>query len=129
MKNRICNCEPFQVCKLCAEIEPSETSIETDILTFLNCVPWCLATKTGTKGRKVGNIYIKAKKTEGGGKGDITVCLNSKYGEIEVKKPGEKQSPDQIKREIKVRRAGGFYWLVESVDDVRREVENFNKKA
>ena len=120
-----CSCEPFQICKKCAVIEKTETQIENEILHYLNSLPGCLATKTGTKGRKRGNIRIKAKKFEGVGKGDIIACIRKYYVEIEVKRPRRPRRKEQIDREVIVNNSCGFYWLCESVDDVKSNLKKW----
>jgi penicillin-binding protein-related factor A (putative recombinase) len=49
---------------------------------------------------------------------DIYCIYRGHFIGIEVKKPGEKQSADQIKAMEEIRAAGGTYILAESVDDV-----------
>ncbi len=46
------------------------------------------------------------------GQGDIRGCYKGHFIELEVKKPGEKQSPAQKTRQINVTRAGGTYAVV-----------------
>lgn len=120
-----CDCEKFQCCKICAEIEPKETSIENQVLEYLNSLPHCIAEKVSTKGRKLGNKRIKPGKYETIGRADIFSCLEGYYIEIEIKKPGYKQSEAQKRRQEVVRQAKGEYWVVESLEYTKTSVKLF----
>ena len=118
-----CNCEPFQVCEICADPQTSENEIEKQIIEYLERLPRCKVTKTSTTGRHKGNKWIKAKDSERKGKADLTICYLGRYIEIEVKRPGGKQKPEQKLQELETIAAGGVYWLVYSLDDVIKNME------
>lgn len=68
--------------------------------------------------------YVKAGVN---GQADIRGCYFGHYYELEVKKPGEVQTKDQVKRQENVTRAGGTYAVVHNpteafaiIDDVRK---------
>lgn len=50
---------------------------------------------------------------------DICVIHNGKFIGLEVKQPTGKQSPGQIEFERKILNAGGFYYVVTSINDVQ----------
>ena len=123
-----CSCEPFQVCHLCADTIESENDIEKDIIDYCDKLPRCKVTKTSTTGRKKGRIWIKAKKSERKGKADLTVCYWGRYIEIEVKRVGGDQDPDQKDQEKETLLAMGQYWLVESLDETIDNFVDFKEK-
>ncbi len=128
-KTILCNCEPFMVCHLCAEIEESENDVEKEIIDYSEHLPRCKVTKTSTTGRKKGRTWIKAKVSERKGKADLTICYWGYYIEAEVKKPGEgKQEVDQKEQEKETLAAMGQYWLVESLDEYIDLMNEFKGK-
>ena len=52
------------------------------------------------------------------GVGDIIGCYFGNYFEMEVKTPTGKREASQIEREELVKKNGGFYFVVRSLDDV-----------
>lgn len=69
---------------------------------------------------KAGKRFIKAGTT---GQADIRGCHRGLYVELETKRPGEKQTPKQIQREIDVKRAGGVYAVVHNPKEAFAAVE------
>ena len=53
---------------------------------------------------------------------DLLVCLDGKFIAIEVKRPGCKPTPLQIKFLDEIRRAGGIAFIASSLEDVVREL-------
>ncbi len=51
------------------------------------------------------------------GQADIRGCYRGHYYEFAVKKPGEYQTKDQIKRQAAILRAGGTYAVVHNPDE------------
>lgn len=127
-KCKPCGCEPFQVCQLCFEQDESENDVEKDIIEYCDRLPCCKVTKTSTTGRKKGKTWIKAKKSERKGKGDLTICYHGFYIETEVKKPGEGvQGKDQKIQEKDTLEALGQYWLVVSLKEFINNLNQFTK--
>jgi hypothetical protein len=86
----------------------TERAIVKAILAYLNGQPGCLA-----------------RKRWGGGMGvvgdpDIDACVRGRSVQLEVKRPGERPTPLQLKRLEEWRRAGAVAAVVNSVADVRR---------
>ena len=54
---------------------------------------------------------------------DIVACLRGRFVGLEVKTASGRQSKDQKRAEKDIQWAGGEYYIVRSVDDVRRIVE------
>ena len=52
-----------------------------------------------------------------GGVGDLIVCYQGRYIELEVKMPGGKVRPLQTQRGVEVHRAGGLWGIVTSVEE------------
>ena len=77
------------------------------ILAYLNSLPGCLARK-----RWGGGMGIA-------GDPDIDACVCGRSLQIEVKRPGEKPTPLQVKRLEEWRLAGAIVGVVHSVDEVR----------
>jgi hypothetical protein len=59
---------------------------------------------------------------------DITGCLNGKFIAVEAKMGKNTQSPFQKEFERRVIVASGEYWLVYSLDDFIKKLENELKK-
>ena len=122
-----CDCEPFQVCHICADYEQSEKNIEGLILDYLNALPQTFAYKTDTKGNRKKGQWIKSNPREEKGKSDIVCCYKGRYIALEVKKKGGRQSDKQKQFECDVARSGGQYWLVTSLNEVIEKIKNLNK--
>ena len=60
--SKVCDCGKNQVCIRCFVENESENDVEKDIIEYLEKLPHCKVTKTGTKGRKIGRQRVKAKK-------------------------------------------------------------------
>ena len=61
---------------------------------------------------------------------DIVACFEGSFLGIEVKRPGAKneQSPQQKIHEENIKKSGGTYLLVDSLDEVIAYVESNSKK-
>lgn len=86
---------------------PLESAIVKKILTWLNKQPGVKAEKTH------GGMYGKA------GKPDITGCIRGRRFEIEVKRPGNKPTPLQMKELRDWKAAGAIVGVAYSLDDVK----------
>jgi hypothetical protein len=86
----------------------TERAIVKAILAYLNGQPGCLARKRWGGGMGVA------------GDPDIDACVRGCSVQLEVKRPGEKPTPLQLKRIEEWRRAGAVVAVVNSVADVRR---------
>jgi hypothetical protein len=86
----------------------TERAIVKAILAYLNDLPGCLARKRWGGGMGVA------------GDPDIDACIRGRSVQLEVKRPGEKPTPLQLKRLEEWRRAGAVVAVVNSVADVRR---------
>ncbi|HOQ47727.1 MAG TPA: hypothetical protein PLA43_10675 [Bryobacteraceae bacterium] len=85
----------------------TERSIVKAILTYLNSLPCCLARKRWGGGMGVA------------GDPDIDACIRGRSVQLEVKRPGERPTPLQLKRIEEWRRAGAVVAVVSSVADVK----------
>lgn len=84
-----------------------EATIVAAIMRYLKTLPNCRAEKT--HGGSFGNA----------GKPDITGCINGRRFEIEVKRPGNKPTPLQLKTLEEWRQAGALAGVAYNVDDVK----------
>ena len=85
----------------------SERAIVKAILAYLNSLPSCLARKRWGGGMGVA------------GEPDIDACLRGRSVQLEVKRPGEKATPLQLKRLAEWQQAGAVVGVVTSVGDLR----------
>ncbi len=85
----------------------SEGAIVKAILRYLNSLPCCLARKRWGGGMGVA------------GEPDIDACLSGRSVQLEVKRPGEKATPLQLKRLEQWRQAGALTAVVTSVEEVK----------
>ena len=81
----------------------SERAVVKAILAYLNAIPGCLARK-----RWGGGLGVA-------GDPDIDACLRGRSVQLEVKRPGERPTPLQLKRLEEWRRAGAVVGVVTSV--------------
>ena len=81
----------------------SEGAIVKAILAYLNGLPGCLARKRWGGGMGVA------------GDPDIDACIRGRSLQLEVKRPGEKPTPLQLKRLEEWRQAGALVGVVTSV--------------
>ncbi len=125
LETKSCGCDSDHVCLLCHYPGEEENDVKKLIIEYLQNLPRCEVTETGTKGRRVGNKWFKAKESEGVGKGDLIVGYWGRYIEMEIKKPGGKRSPEQIERENKIKEAGGQYWVIDNFEDAVTMIHNF----
>src|ERR1041385_7030855 len=85
----------------------SESAIVKAILAYLNSLPECLARKRWGGGMGVA------------GEPDIDACLRGRSLQLEVKRPGQKATPLQVKRLEQWRHAGALVGVVTSVEEVK----------
>lgn len=85
----------------------TERAIVKAILAYLNGLPCCLARKRWGGGMGVA------------GDPDIDACIRGRSVQLEVKCPGEKPTPLQLKRIEEWRQAGAVVAVVSSVADVK----------
>ena len=85
----------------------SERAIVKAILAYLNSLPGCLARKRWGGGMGVA------------GDPDIDACIRGRSVQLEVKRPGERPTPLQVKRLEEWRQAGALVGVVTSVAEVR----------
>jgi hypothetical protein len=85
----------------------TERAIVKAILVYLNGLPGCLARKRWGGGMGVA------------GDPDIDACVCGRSVQLEVKRPGERPTPLQLKRIEEWRRAGAVVAVVHSVAEVR----------
>jgi hypothetical protein len=84
-----------------------ESDIQKEIVSTLRRLPRVLVTRHNPT-QIVGNgKFVRV--AGGRGAGDIIGCAAGRYFEIEVKRPGGKQSDAQIERADSVKRCGGVY--------------------
>jgi len=89
----------------------TERAIVKAILAHLNSLPKCLARKRWGGGMGVA------------GDPDIDACIRGRSVQLEVKRPGERPTPLQLKRIEEWRRAGAVVAVVHSVAEVRAVLE------
>jgi hypothetical protein len=101
---------------------PKESEIQKAILDYLRLVCKIFCYKNNTTGiyKKSTNSYIPSQSV---GCPDITAIINGKYIGIEVKRPGGKVSPEQLKFGEYIKEAGGEYWVVYSVEDCEEQIK------
>ena len=87
----------------------SEQTLQTSILKWLNRQPGCIA-----RNRHIGPM-------DTAGDPDITGCWNGYHLEIEVKLPGKKPRPLQVKRLAEWRDAGAIAFTATALCEVERE--------
>ena len=85
----------------------NESTIVKAILAHLNALPECLARKRWGGGMGVA------------GEPDIDACLRGRSVQLEVKRPGQKPTPLQLKRLEQWRQAGALVAVVSSVEEVK----------
>lgn len=85
----------------------SERAIVKAILAYLNGLPGCLARKRWGGGMGVA------------GDPDIDACIRGRSVQLEVKRPGEKPTPLQLKRLEEWRQAGAITGVVTSLEETR----------
>ena len=85
----------------------SERAIVKAILAYLCSLPGCLARKRWGGGMGVA------------GDPDIDACICGRSVQLEVKRPGERPTPLQVKRLEEWRQAGALVGVVTSVAEVR----------
>jgi len=56
---------------------------------------------------------------------DIILCKNGLWLGLEIKSTDGVQSPDQKKAEIEIRRAGGMYFIIKTIDEFNKVIECF----
>ena len=89
----------------------SERAIVKAVLAYLNSLPGCLARKRWGGGMGVA------------GDPDIDACIRGRSLQLEVKRPGEKPTPLQLKRLEEWRQAGALVGVVTSVAATRALLE------
>lgn len=102
-----------------------EKYIERTIINYLRTKGW-LASKIRTTGRFSNNRMIPLPKDELG-VADIIACSpDGLYHELEIKNAKGKQSDHQKSREFMVKRIGGRYTILRSLDDAIEYVYKHN---
>lgn len=92
----------------------SEKKVENEIKKWLNSI--------GAYHFKVhGSAFMQP------GIPDIVACVNGKFVGIEVKRPGAKNEQSEVQKvhEYNINRAKGIYLLVDSLDEVKRNLDEF----
>ena len=89
----------------------SERAIVKAVLAYLNSLPGCLARKRWGGGMGVA------------GDPDIDACIRGRSLQLEVKRPGEKPTPLQLKRLEEWRQAGAVVAVVHCASEAREVVE------
>jgi hypothetical protein len=82
--------------------------------------------------RRIYNVRVNSGKVRGpsgswihlapAGTPDRFACYRGRLIAIEVKKPGEESSPEQLEKHEEIRKSGGVVIVAESVDDVIRAI-------
>jgi hypothetical protein len=94
-----------------------ESTIQKSILDYLKLRGDCWFTRLNSG--KIQTAWRSWVQLAPKGSPDIIVCYQSKFISFEVKKPKEKQDPEQKKSEDKIKRSGGYYFVVRSVGEVK----------
>ncbi|HEX8773277.1 MAG TPA: VRR-NUC domain-containing protein [Pyrinomonadaceae bacterium] len=82
--------------------------------------------------RRIYNVRVNSGKVRGpsgswihlapAGTPDRLACYRGRFIAIEVKKPGEEPSLEQLEKHVEIRRNGGIVIVAESVDDVIKAI-------
>lgn len=90
--------------------EPSETRLVLWVLAQLcEHYPDSLFVRQNVAAVSAGDRFVRAGTP---GQADIRGCHRGHYIELEVKRPGKKQQPNQRAHEARVTKAGGTYAVV-----------------
>lgn len=97
--------------------KPRERDIQKAILTYLK-LAGVVAIRTNSGATKIGDRFIRFNSAPGCT--DIIACLpDGRFAAIEVKRPGNKPTPEQISFMESIQHCHGYAWVVQSVDDIR----------
>ena len=104
-----------------------EKDIQRKVLNYLlkdlKCFCW-RSNSVGIYDREKGFFRSGSKR----GVSDILCCHESKFIAIECKRPGAKQREDQINFQKSVELAGGEYWVIHSLDELKKIWYNYVKE-
>jgi len=106
-----------------------ETQLQRAILDYLEIMEnqdkcYCFRAGAGMIKTQTGGIF----KTGRAGCPDIICCINGKFVGFEVKTPSGKQIPSQKEAEAVIRKNGGEYHVVRSIDDIMNYFETKTNK-
>lgn len=107
------------------QLKLSEKQIQNQIIEYLqyrkdiyfirnNSIAGKIIRPNGSQG------WIKNNKK---GSPDIIICFKGKWIGCEIKCEKGKQSPEQKQAELEIKRAGGRYFLIRSLDDILKIIE------
>ena len=85
--------------------KPSEKSIQTKVLRYLESLPDAFCFKVITANKR--------------GIGDVVLCYRGKFINFEIKSPGGKLSAIQIFQGQLISKAGGLWCRIKSLDEVK----------
>jgi hypothetical protein len=71
---------------------------------------------------QVDNRYIKSGRS---GTGDMSVIINGKHAQLEIKAGKDRKRDSQIKRQKQIRAAGGTYEFIYSIEEFLQWFDNF----
>lgn len=100
-----------------------EMDILAEIISFLRQVPNLTLCRHNPTTFAKGHITKSPEYRLG--TGDLILCYKSKYLEIEVKTENGKISEYQERRQIKVEKSGGYYFIVKSLLEMQTILEKF----
>ena len=106
-----------------------ESGIQSDVLRWLSLQPkqvfaWRQYTGPIVRGEKGQTFFTK---NPCPGLPDIVVIIKGRFIGLEIKQPKGKQSPEQKSFEESISKAGGFYFIIRSLDDAIKAIESIKQ--
>ena len=95
----------------------SEKVIQTAVLQYLEMVPNCYVFRSaaGAVQTATGRYFRTGRK----GCPDVSAIYNGKYYGLEIKSSKGRQSPAQKEAQEQIEEAGGLYYLIRSLKDIK----------
>jgi hypothetical protein len=93
-----------------------ESVLTGNAVDWLNAQPLTYAWRNNTGVARFGDRFVAYGQV---GSADIIACIRGRFVAIETKAKRGKQSVDQARWQKKIEAAGGTYWLVRSLDELR----------
>lgn len=102
--------------------KPKERDIQAQVIQYLK-LAGCRVIRVNSGATVVGKRFIRFNSEAGCS--DLIVCLpDGKFAAVEVKRPGNKATPEQISFIESIQRCNGYAWVVQSVEMVRELLHN-----
>lgn len=100
-----------------------EKELQNDIIKYCQYTPFCDATRPL-------NYGVKAKRPcpTSDGMSDINIDYYGRSIHVETKRPGAKQTDNQKEYQRRKEAAKSEYWLIDSLEDFIKKMEEFKRK-